>query len=173
MKRYLKAIIVGLASLSLVACLQAPQSEVEHNQAQSAVEVKSQVKKLDLKPLSATPLSGSFAFSDNAAVEQAFAQKKSDVWVQGTGVVTKLLPDDNKGSRHQKFLVRINVAQTLLFAHNIDLSPRIDALKVGDSIEFKGEYVFNPKGGVIHWTHRDPKGQHQGGWIKHQGNTFE
>ena len=173
MKRYLKAIIVGLASLSLVACLQSPQPEVEHNQAQSAVEVKSQVKKLDLKPLSATPLSGSLAFSDNAAVEQAFSQKKSDVWVQGSGVVTKLLPDDNKGSRHQKFLVRINVAQTLLFAHNIDLSPRIDALKVGDSIEFKGEYVFNPKGGVIHWTHRDPKGQYQGGWIKHQGNTFE
>jgi hypothetical protein len=173
MKRYLKAIIVGLASLSLVACLQAPQPDVEHNQAQSAVEVKSQVKKLDLKPLSSAPLSGSFALLDNATVEQAFAQKTSDVWVQGAGVVTKLLPDDNKGSRHQKFLVRINAKQTLLFAHNIDLSNRIDALKVGDSIEFKGEYVFNPKGGVIHWTHRDPKGQHEGGWIKHQGNTFE
>lgn len=173
MKRYLKAITVGLVTLSLVACLQAPQPDVEHSQAQSAVEVKSQVKKLDLKPLSSTPLSGSFALLDNAAVEQAFAQKKSDVWVQGAGVVTKLLPDDNKGSRHQKFLVRINAKQTLLFAHNIDLSSRINALKVGDSIEFKGEYVFNPKGGVIHWTHRDPKGQHEGGWIKHQGNTFE
>lgn len=173
MKLYLKSIAVGLVALSLVACLQSPQPEVEHNQARSAVEVKSQVKKLDLKPLNSTQLSGSFAFSDNSAVEQAFAQKKSDVWVQGTGVVTKLLPDDNKGSRHQKFLVRINVAQTLLFAHNIDLSPRINTLKVGDTIEFKGEYVFNPKGGVIHWTHRDPKGQQEGGWIKHQGNTFE
>lgn len=173
MKRYLKAAIVGLASLSLVACLQAPQPDVEHNQAQSAVEVKSQVKKLDLKPLSSTPLSGNFSLSDNSAVEQAFAQKQSNVWVQGSGEVTKLLADDNHGSRHQKFLVRINAAQTLLFAHNIDLSPRINTLKVGDTIEFKGEYVFNPKGGVIHWTHHDPKGQHQGGWIKHQGNTFE
>jgi len=174
MKRItLIAVIFFLVSTGLIGCPQAPQQDVEHNQAQSAVEVKSQVKTLDLKPLSSTPLTGSFALSDNAAIEQAFAQKQSNVWVQGSGVVTKLLADDNHGARHQKFLVRINAAQTLLFAHNIDLSPRIDALKVGDSIEFKGEYVFNPKGGVIHWTHRDPKGQHQSGWIKYQGNTFE
>jgi hypothetical protein len=169
MKRHpLIAVSILLLSMSLVACLQTPQQDAENNPSQSAIEVKSQVKTLDLKPLSA-----GLALQDNAAVKQAFAQKQSNVWVQGTGEVTKLLPDDNRGARHQKFLVRISATQTLLFAHNIDLSPRIDALKVGDSIEFKGEYVFNPKGGVMHWTHRDPKGQHQGGWIKHQGNTFE
>lgn len=168
MKRYLKAITVGLASLSLVACLQAPQEDAGLNQPQSAVAVKSTTQTLDLKPLS-----GKFNVNVNQTVVEAFERKQSDVWVQGAGVVTKLLPDDNKGSRHQKFLVRINEKQSLLFAHNIDLSPRIDTLKVGDTIEFKGEYVFNPKGGVIHWTHRDPKGQHEGGWIKHQGNTFE
>lgn len=168
MKRYLKAITVGLASLSLVACLQAPQEDAGINQPQSAVAVKSTTQTLDLKPLS-----GQFNVDVNQTVVEAFERRQSDVWVQGAGVVTKLLPDDNKGSRHQKFLVRINEKQSLLFAHNIDLSPRIDALKVGDSIEFKGEYVFNPKGGVIHWTHHDPKGQHAGGWIKHQGNTFE
>lgn len=168
MKRYTLIVISTLlAATGLVACLQTPQQDTESNQAQSAIEVKSQVKTLDLKPLSTGLL------QDNTAVQQAFAQKQSNVWVQGAGAVTKLLPDDNKGARHQKFLVRINAQQTLLFAHNIDLSPRIDALKVGDTIEFKGEYVFNPKGGVIHWTHRDPKGQQEGGWIKHQGNTFE
>lgn len=174
MKRYTLSIVTFLlVSAGLVGCLQSPQQDVESNQAQSAVEVKSQVKTLDLKPLASNPLSTGVALQDNTAVEQAFAHKQSNVWVQGSGVVAKLLADDNRGARHQKFLVRINAAQTLLFAHNIDLSPRIDALKVGDSIEFKGEYVFNPKGGVIHWTHRDPKGQYQGGWIKHQGNTFE
>lgn len=174
MRRYSRiAAICLLASAGLVGCLQAPQQDVESNQAQSAVEVRSQVKTLDLKPLASNPLSTSVALQDNSAVEQAFAQKQSNVWVEGLGVVIKLLADDNRGARHQKFLVRINAAQTLLFAHNIDLSPRIDALKVGDSIEFKGEYVFNPKGGVIHWTHRDPKGQHEGGWIKHQGNNYE
>lgn len=155
-------------SVCLVACLQAPQEDVGLNQPQSAVAVKDTTQTLDLKPLS-----NQFNLDVNQTVVNAFERRQSDVWVQGAGVVTKLLPDDNKGSRHQKFLVRINEKQSLLFAHNIDLSPRINALKVGDSIEFKGEYVFNPKGGVIHWTHHDPKGQQQGGWIKHQGNTFE
>lgn len=168
MKRYSLIAISTCLAMSLVACLQTPQQDADSNHPQSAIEVKSQVKTLDLKPLSA-----GLAVQDNAAVKQAFAQKQSNVWVEGAGIVAKLLPDDNHGARHQKFLVRINAAQTLLFAHNIDLSPRIDALKVGDSIEFKGEYVFNPKGGVIHWTHRDPKGQYQGGWIKHQGNNYE
>jgi hypothetical protein len=93
--------------------------------------------------------------------------------VEGHGTVKKLLADDNKGSRHQKFLVAINAQQTLLFAHNIDLAPRIDDLQVGDSIEFKGEYVYNPKGGIMHWTHHDPKGSIQGGWLKHYGKLYE
>ena len=113
------------------------------------------------------------AQSDNAAIIQAFKNKKSDIFVEGSGVVKKLLADDNKGSRHQKFLVTISDEQTLLFAHNIDLAPRLDALAVGDVVTFRGEYVYNPKGGVMHWTHKDPDGNKQGGWIKHNGKTYE
>lgn len=159
--------------LLLNACFSNEPDVATSNAPQSAMAVKDQTQALALKPLSQTnPLP--FANTDvNRSIVDAFEHRQSDVWVEGAGVVTKLLPDDNKGSRHQKFLVHINEKQTLLFAHNIDLSSRIDALKVGDTIEFKGEYVFNPKGGVIHWTHHDPKGRHAGGWIKHQGNTFE
>jgi hypothetical protein len=113
------------------------------------------------------------AQSDDAAVIQAFKSKKSDIFVEGSGVVKKLLADDNKGSRHQKFLVTISDEQTLLFAHNIDLAPRLDALAVGDVVTFRGEYVYNPKGGVMHWTHRDPQGGNKVGWIKHNGKTYE
>jgi hypothetical protein len=109
----------------------------------------------------------------NEALVNAYQNKQSQVWLAGNGVVKKLLADDNKGARHQKFLVTINAQQTLLFAHNIDLAPSIDDLQVGDKIEFKGEYVYNPKGGVMHWTHHDPKGDLQGGWIKHNGKTYE
>jgi hypothetical protein len=35
--------------------------------------------------------------------------------------------------------------------------------KRGDRVAFRGEYVWNAQGGVVHWTHRDPKGG--GGWI--------
>jgi Protein of unknown function (DUF3465) len=113
------------------------------------------------------------AQSDNSAVIQAFKNKKSDIFVEGSGVVKKLLADDNKGSRHQKFLVSISPEQTLLFAHNIDLAPRIEAIQVGDSVQFRGEYVYNPKGGVLHWTHKDPQGGSKFGWIKHNGKVYE
>lgn len=109
----------------------------------------------------------------SSAIEDAYTRKLSDVWLEGEGEVVKLLADDNKGSRHQKFLVRVSNGKTLLFAHNIDLAPRLEALKVGDKISFKGEYVYNPKGGVMHWTHHDPKGQQSGGWIILNGKTYQ
>jgi hypothetical protein len=102
-----------------------------------------------------------------------FARKANDAMVEGDGRVVRLLADDNQGSRHQRFLVEIAGGQTLLFAHNIDLALRINALKVGDTIEFRGEYSYNPKGGVVHWTHLDPRNQHEAGWIKHKGITYQ
>jgi hypothetical protein len=114
----------------------------------------------------------STAINDNAQIEQAFNTKRSDVQVSGKGIVNKLLNDDNKGARHQKFLVKINAQQTLLFAHNIDLAPRVP-LAVGDEISFYGEYVYNPKGGIIHWTHHAPRGDHVAGWIMHNGIKYQ
>lgn len=108
----------------------------------------------------------------NSAIEQAFAAKRSDVQVSGKGTVIKLLADDNKGSRHQKFLVTINAQQTLLFAHNIDLAPRVP-LQIGDEITFNGEYVYHPKGGVIHWTHHAPQGDHEAGWVMLNGQKYQ
>ena len=40
-------------------------------------------------------------------------------------------------------------------------------------IEFYGEYEWNEKGGVVHWTHRDPRGNHESGWLKHKGSTYQ
>lgn len=112
------------------------------------------------------------AVISNASVEQAFASKLSDIQVSGNGMVTKLLADDSKGSRHQKFLLKINDRQTLLFAHNIDLAERVP-LAVGDAITFSGEYVYNPKGGIIHWTHHDPRASHTAGWIMLRGEKYQ
>ena len=105
--------------------------------------------------------------------EALFAQKADDTMVEGAGIVRKLLPDDNQGSRHQKFILELASGQTLLFAHNIDLAPRINTLKIGDKIDFRGEYGYNPKGGLVHWTHHDPQGQHAAGWIIHNGIMYQ
>jgi Protein of unknown function (DUF3465) len=107
------------------------------------------------------------------ALENAFANRLSHQQVAGQGTVVKILSDDIDGSRHQRFIVRLNSGRTLLMSHNIDLAPRIESLREGDTVAFYGEYEWNPKGGVIHWTHRDPQGRHPAGWIRHEGQTYQ
>jgi len=103
----------------------------------------------------------------------AYINRKSNLQLSGLGTVAKILPDDKKGSRHQRFIVRLNSGQTLLIAHNIDLAPRVSSLKKGDSVRFRGEYEWSKKGGVIHWTHHDPRGLHEAGWIEHNGQIYQ
>jgi hypothetical protein len=107
------------------------------------------------------------------AIAAAFENHRSNVQVQGGGEVTRVLPDDTEGSPHQRFIVRLSSGQTVLVAHNIDLAARIAGLKAGDQVEFNGEYEWNERGGVVHWTHRDPQGRHVGGWIRHDGRTYQ
>jgi hypothetical protein len=107
------------------------------------------------------------------ALAAAFENRRSNVQVKGSGQVAKILSDDNDGSRHQRFIVGLASGHTVLVAHNIDLADRVDALRAGDRIEFYGEYEWNAKGGVVHWTHRDPQHKHVDGWIKHNGHTYQ
>ena len=175
---------ISLLTLLVSACSQNDQSTDLNNSKQSATAVKSQTQNLQLKSLSNHSL-GNNALNDDSELKgdadapnlrsahTLYLAKISDAQVQDSGKVVKILADDNRGSRHQKFLVRIASGQTLLFAHNIDLAPRIADIQVGDFVRFRGEYVYNPKGGVVHWTHLDPQGRHFGGWIKHNGNTYQ
>ena len=107
------------------------------------------------------------------AVDRAFENRQSNVQVSGRGEVIKLLSDDTKGSRHQRFILRLASGRTLLISHNIDLAPRIETLKIGADVEFFGEYEWNDKGGLVHWTHDDPQGRHVDGWVKHEGRVYQ
>lgn len=109
----------------------------------------------------------------DAALARAFEQRASNVQVEGRGVVRKVLADDNRGSRHQRFVVALASGQTLLISHNIDLAPRVAGLRRGDAVSFSGEYEWNAEGGVIHWTHHDPNGRHTAGWIRHKGKIYQ
>ena len=109
----------------------------------------------------------------DAPAAEAFASRSSGALVSGQGRVTRVLGDDSLGDRHQRFILELESGQTILIAHNIDLAPRIEALREGDLVEFSGEYEWNDKGGIVHWTHHDPQGQHPGGWLRHEGRTYE
>ena len=111
--------------------------------------------------------------SQTDELRAAFTEQRSGRQVTGEGTVTKVLADDNESSRHQRFILTLPSGQTLLVAHNIDLAPRVAALKPGDSVAFSGVYEWNAKGGLVHWTHRDPSGRHQAGWLKHAGQTYQ
>ncbi|MCZ2721566.1 DUF3465 domain-containing protein [Marinomonas sp. 15G1-11] len=108
-----------------------------------------------------------------ASIKSAYENHQSNVQVKGSGIVIRILNDDNKGSRHQKFILKLSSGQTVLIAHNIDLSPRINSISKGDQVQFYGEYEWNKKGGVVHWTHHDPDGRHIGGWLKHNGSMYQ
>jgi len=105
-------------------------------------------------------------------ISHLFENRISNAQVEGDGRVKAILRDDLKGSRHQKFILTLPDGITVLISHNIDLAPRIDTIKIGDQVAFYGEYEWNEKGGVIHWTHHDPKKKHIGGWLKHNGRIY-
>lgn len=130
------------------------------------------MKKFLFTLLACLTLGSSFVYA-NPQIEQAYHDKQSNIQVQGVGKVSRVLPDDNNGTRHQKFLLKLPSKLTLLIAHNIDLAKKIDNLKEGDEVEFYGEYEWNNKGGVVHWTHHDPSKKHKDGWLKHKNVIYK
>lgn len=102
----------------------------------------------------------------------AFKNKVSEIQVTCSGKVVYKLADDTSDVRHQRFIIELESGQTLLIVHNIDLVKRVKPLRIGDKVTVRGEYIWNHKGGLIHYTHRDPAGIHPSGWIKHRGILY-
>ena len=154
MKKYLFVLLEMYIALSFTACV-APTNNLTGSQT-----------------LESTPAIVS-ASMDAGAIVEAHGVHRNLPQVQGSGVVVKVLKDDTKGLKHQKFLLKVSDNITILIAHNLDLAPRVEDIREGDVIEFKGEYIYTPKGGTVHWTHKDLRGNHQAGWLKHKGKTYE
>lgn len=104
-------------------------------------------------------------------IARAFRDRESDVVVEASGTVERVLSDDLQFPRHQRFILRIAPNHTLLVAHNIDLAPRVP-VEPGSRVAFRGEYEWNDQGGVVHWTHHDPENRRDGGWIEIDGKRY-
>ena len=113
------------------------------------------------------------AKTTNISLKNAYRNRQSKIQVSGSGIVKKVLRDDLVGLRHQRFILEVNRNQTILIAHNIDIAPRIDNLQPGGKVSFCGEYVWDKRGGIVHWTHRDPSRRHRSGWLKYNGKTYQ
>ena len=111
------------------------------------------------------------AIDGDRRIQDLFEARRSDEVVVIVGLVDRLLSDDNEGSRHQRFILRLESGHTLLVAHNIDLADRVP-LEAGDPVSLRGEYEWNEQGGLLHWTHHDPQGRREGGWIEFNGTRY-
>lgn len=103
--------------------------------------------------------------------QRTWARADTGSWIEASGVVRRLVPDDNDGARHQRFIVDLKNGQTVLIAHNIDLADRLP-LGIGDRVRFRGVYEWNDLGGLVHWTHHDPLGIEEGGFVKYRTRYY-
>jgi hypothetical protein len=110
--------------------------------------------------------------TDDRQIVQAQQERLIKSEVTGRAPVKELLPDDLEGLKHEKFLLRLSNGTTVLVAHDISYAPRVP-LQEGDFIVIHGEYIWNPKGGLIHWTHRSDTPRHEGGWIDFKGTRYQ
>ena len=100
-----------------------------------------------------------------------YSKRDDGSWIEVKGFVQRLLSDDDDGSRHQRFIIDIGSRRTLLIAHNIDLADRVP-LGMGDRVHVRGMYEWNDLGGLVHWTHHDPQGTEDGGWIRYRRKIY-
>jgi hypothetical protein len=113
-----------------------------------------------------------YSSAEDAQIVNAQAERARATRVTITARVKKLLPDDRKGNPHQRFLLGLSNGTTVLVAHNIDLAPYVP-LQEGSTVTICGEYIWNEKGGVLHYTHHTTNSRHQGGYIQYNGQTYQ
>jgi hypothetical protein len=99
-------------------------------------------------------------------------QQARGVEVTLTAPIKRILPDDTEGLPHQRFLLGLSNGTTILVAHNTNEASKVP-VNEGDTVTVHGEYIWNPKGGVIHWTHHSDNGRHEGGYIDFQGKRYQ
>jgi hypothetical protein len=111
---------------------------------------------------------------DDAAVCGAFSAQRSGVEVVAQGMVTRVLGvQAGRSSPHEGFLLRLDsgCAIVVRVEVNTDFTGSIP-LSVGERVLVKGDYEYYSRGGVIHWTHRDPRGHHENGYVDVSGTMY-
>ncbi len=105
-------------------------------------------------------------------MRKRFLKTDTGAWIETTGFVTRLLSDDNDGSRHQRFVIDVGGGWSLLIAHNIDLAERVP-VSLGDRVFIRGMYEWNDLGGLVHWTPHDPLGEEVGGYVRYRRRVYK
>lgn len=103
---------------------------------------------------------------------QAQTDRAKKVELTVGAFVKKKLKDDTEGLPHERFLLGLENGTTVLVAHDTAMAPYVP-LQAGDFVVIHGEYIWNRKGGVLHWTHHTDTPRHEGGWIDYKGQRYQ
>ena len=85
--------------------------------------------------------------------------------------MVRLLPDREDLGRFQEFKVELENGHVLRVMHDLERAQRVP-FSVGSQVRLRGEYDWSPEGGIVHWTHQDLSGEHEGGWILYEGLKY-
>ena len=76
---------------------------------------------------------------------------------------------ENNSQKPDMFLMGLLAAAGLAIVLCAWLKP----LGMGDRVHVRGMYEWNDLGGLVHWTHHDPQGFEEGGWIRYRRKVFQ
>ena len=153
---------------SLSACSQTLSPPASSDSA-STSQAPSEFGSPNVAPGEANSASGKI---DQSQLLQAQAAQAKKVEIIFSARVKKILPDDTKGLPHQRLLLAVENGSTVLLAHDIKYASKVP-VQVGDQLVVKGEYIWNRKGGVVHWTHHSDTPRHEGGYVEFNGQRYE
>lgn len=125
--------------------------------------------------LAASGCAGTPEQPDNARICRAYAAQEQHVEVLASGTVVAMLGERaGPSGTHEGFLLRLDGGCDILLRveMNTDLAGPVP-LHRREHIEVKGQYETDATGGVIHWTHRDPRGRHVAGYILAGGKSYQ
>ncbi|HEV3092724.1 MAG TPA: DUF3465 domain-containing protein [Candidatus Cybelea sp.] len=112
--------------------------------------------------------------TDDRAVCGAFSAARSGVEVVAGGSITRIFGvRPGRTSPHEGFLMHLDSGCDLVVRVEVNTDFTGDIpLRAGENVAVKGEYEYYPRGGVIHWTHRDPRGRHENGYVQAGGQMY-
>ncbi|RYZ84614.1 MAG: DUF3465 domain-containing protein [Proteobacteria bacterium] len=130
-----------------------------------------EVNKGDNFEITRRPNPGSGNGLDSQIVAAVEARRRTN-FVEGGGmVVTELLPDDNNGLKHQKWMVRLSNGAQMQAVYNSDMCPRVP-IKVGDIVSMGGQFIYSNEGPMLHWLHYDPRRERPDGYVEINGTSY-
>ena len=105
-------------------------------------------------------------------VEKAFYAKQSDLMVEVTGEVVRIVRPVEGNEGHQEFQLRLPNGQLLLVVRNTDARDRAP-IKAHDKVTIRGDYQWSELGGVIHGAQRDYSMDRRHGWVEVDGKKYD